>query len=42
MKAALKEKLPAYMIPAHIRKLSALPLNLNGKIDRRELELLAG
>lgn len=42
VKAALKEKLPAYMIPAHIRKLPALPLNLNGKIDRRELELLAG
>lgn len=36
----LSEKLPDYMIPKTIRKLSELPMNKNGKTDRKELEKL--
>ncbi|MGB8193271.1 MAG: amino acid adenylation domain-containing protein, partial [Chitinophagaceae bacterium] len=40
-KASLREflqaKLPAYMMPAHIVALEALPLTVNGKIDRKRL-----
>lgn len=35
--AALKAKLPEYMIPARIEYLSALPLTPSGKVDRRSL-----
>lgn len=34
----LKSKLPYYMIPSDITKLSKLPVNLNGKIDRVALK----
>lgn len=34
----LKEKLPFYMIPEHIEKLRALPMNANGKTDRLDLK----
>jgi amino acid adenylation domain-containing protein/thioester reductase-like protein len=37
IRSYLKEKLPSYMIPAHLVLLSALPLTPNGKIDRRIL-----
>jgi amino acid adenylation domain-containing protein len=37
LKAALKARLPDYMIPAHVEFLSALPLTPNGKVDRRAL-----
>lgn len=33
----LKDKLPAYMIPAHFVRLYKFPMTLNEKIDRKEL-----
>jgi D-alanine--poly(phosphoribitol) ligase subunit 1 len=35
----LKEKLPSYMIPAEIKCIDMMPLNSNGKIDRKALKL---
>ncbi|GAA5066829.1 amino acid adenylation domain-containing protein [Nocardia callitridis] len=37
----LAQRLPAYMIPARIGELPALPVNANGKVDARELARLA-
>lgn len=37
LRAFLKEKLPDYMIPTSFVVMDALPLTLNGKIDRRSL-----
>jgi len=37
LRAALRQVLPAYMVPARILLLAALPLNANGKVDRRRL-----
>ncbi|AEY66121.1 non-ribosomal peptide synthetase [Clostridium sp. BNL1100] len=37
VREALREKLPEYMIPTFIIKLKALPLNKNGKLDKRAL-----
>ncbi|HTK08293.1 MAG TPA: amino acid adenylation domain-containing protein [Ktedonobacteraceae bacterium] len=37
MREFLREKLPAYMIPAFFVPLDVLPLNANGKVDRRAL-----
>lgn len=34
---AVRDRLPGYMVPASIRRLPALPLNANGKIDRHHL-----
>ncbi|WP_054815847.1 non-ribosomal peptide synthetase [Nocardia arizonensis] len=41
LRAALAERLPAYMIPARLTVLAALPVNANGKLDVRELAALA-
>jgi amino acid adenylation domain-containing protein len=35
--AALKERMPSYMVPRTIRLLAPFPLNSNGKIDRKAL-----
>ena len=37
LKDALRKKLPDYMIPARIQRLDRLPVNANGKIDRKRL-----
>ena len=37
LKAALKEKLPDYMVPSAIVEMSKLPLTTNGKVDRKAL-----
>ncbi|WP_419897672.1 amino acid adenylation domain-containing protein [Roseomonas sp. USHLN139] len=41
LRAALAARLPAYMVPASLRLLPALPRNANDKVDRAALERLA-
>ncbi|HVR96684.1 MAG TPA: condensation domain-containing protein, partial [Thermoanaerobaculia bacterium] len=36
-RAFLRDKLPDYMVPSYFVELEALPLNANGKVDRRAL-----
>ncbi|MET9580284.1 amino acid adenylation domain-containing protein [Streptomyces massasporeus] len=42
VRGALSRHLPDYMIPAHFHWLDALPVNENGKVDRKVLTELAG
>ena len=37
LRAALRQCLPAYMVPARVHALEQMPLNVNGKIDRNAL-----
>ena len=40
--AAMRAKLPDFMIPGILRQVEDMPLNKNGKIDRKALDALAG
>ncbi len=40
LRAYLEEQLPSYMIPNLMLPLDAIPMNPNGKVDRKALELL--
>jgi bacitracin synthase 3 len=42
IKNALAKYLPAYMLPAYYVQLSQLPLNANGKVDRKKLLYFEG
>jgi D-alanine--poly(phosphoribitol) ligase subunit 1 len=43
LKALIKKRLPSYMVPSTIHHIESIPLNANGKVNRKELaELLAG
>lgn len=37
LRAALREELPAYMVPAFVQSLGEIPRNANGKLDRGRL-----
>ena len=38
LREEISKKLPNYMMPNSIEKLSSMPMNLNGKIDRTTLK----
>lgn len=38
LRAALKSELPSYMMPSEFIKLGSIPLNANGKVDRKYLK----
>lgn len=38
LKAALRQRLPAYMVPSRIRTVSALPRTRSGKVDRKAVK----
>ncbi|MGY4761753.1 non-ribosomal peptide synthetase [Paenibacillus caseinilyticus] len=39
IRTALSRMLPSYMLPAYVVRLESMPLNANGKVDRRALPL---
>ncbi|OCA96721.1 non-ribosomal peptide synthetase [Clostridium beijerinckii] len=39
---SLKQKLPNYMLPSYYIKVDSIPLNLNGKIDKKKLPIPEG
>ncbi|MCB2312203.1 amino acid adenylation domain-containing protein [Clostridium tagluense] len=39
LKAFLKKELPLYMIPSYIMQLENMPINLNGKVDKKALPI---
>ncbi|MDZ8068511.1 MAG: amino acid adenylation domain-containing protein [Nostoc sp. DedQUE08] len=39
LKKLLRQKLPDYMVPSHLIFIDSLPLNPNGKVDRKSLPL---
>ncbi|GAB3007452.1 amino acid adenylation domain-containing protein [Saccharothrix stipae] len=39
LKAALRDRLPAYMVPSRIRVVASLPRTRNGKVDRRAVQV---
>ncbi|HCS44702.1 MAG TPA: non-ribosomal peptide synthetase, partial [Pseudomonas sp.] len=42
LKAVLRQSLPEYMVPGHLILLTGLPLNNNGKLDRKALPRAEG
>jgi acyl-coenzyme A synthetase/AMP-(fatty) acid ligase len=41
LKATIKKRLPSYMVPSKVHHIESIPLNANGKVNRKELaELL--
>jgi D-alanine--poly(phosphoribitol) ligase subunit 1 len=43
LKIKIKKRLPGYMVPSSVHHIESIPLNANGKVNRKELsELLAG
>lgn len=43
LKSLIKKRLPSYMVPSTIHHIESIPLNANGKVNRKELaELLSG
>ena len=42
LKAAVGERLPAYMVPTYLCFLEAFPMTPNGKIDRRGVAEIPG
>lgn len=41
LRAQIKKRLPSYMVPSSIRQIDSIPLNANGKIDRKALAEMA-
>jgi len=37
IREALRKRLPSYMVPTSVRAIDSMPLNANGKVDRRAL-----